>query len=27
VALHPDIMPALKPWSEKLGVAMPSPVA
>lgn len=23
VALHPDIMPALRPWAEKLGVAMP----
>jgi L-lactate dehydrogenase len=23
VALHPTIMPALSPWSEKLGVAAP----
>jgi L-lactate dehydrogenase len=23
VALHPSIMPALKPWAQKLGVAMP----
>ena len=24
VALHPDILPALKPWAEKLGVALPA---
>jgi L-lactate dehydrogenase len=27
VALHPDIMPALAPWTGKLGVAQPSPLA
>jgi L-lactate dehydrogenase len=26
VALHPSIMPALAPWAEKLGVAMPESV-
>jgi L-lactate dehydrogenase len=27
VELHPDIVPALRPWSEKLGVALPAPLA
>jgi len=27
VELHPTILPALAPWSEKLGVPMPAPVA
>jgi L-lactate dehydrogenase len=26
VALHPSIMPALDPWAQKLGVALPSPL-
>lgn len=26
VRLHPEIMPALKPWAEKLGVALPAAV-
>jgi hypothetical protein len=25
VALYPTIMPALAPWAEKLGVAIPKP--
>jgi LDH2 family malate/lactate/ureidoglycolate dehydrogenase len=24
VALHPDILPALAPWADKFGVALPS---
>jgi L-lactate dehydrogenase len=27
VALHPDIMPALMPWTERLAVAAPAPLA
>ena len=27
VELHPTILPALAPWSAKLGVPMPAPVA
>jgi L-lactate dehydrogenase len=27
VALYPTILPALIPWSEKLGVSLPSPIA
>ncbi len=27
VALHPAILPALRPWAEKLGVAVPGPSA
>jgi L-lactate dehydrogenase len=26
VALHPETMPALAPWAEKLGVASPGPL-
>jgi LDH2 family malate/lactate/ureidoglycolate dehydrogenase len=26
VALHPETMPALAPWAEKLAVAVPDPV-
>jgi LDH2 family malate/lactate/ureidoglycolate dehydrogenase len=25
VALHPSIMPALEPWADKLGIALPTP--
>ena len=27
VELHPDTVPALRPWSEKLGIALPEPLA
>ena len=27
VALYPTILPALKPWAEKYGVAAPAPVS
>jgi len=27
LALYPSIMPTLAPWSEKLGVAAPAPMA
>ena len=26
VELHPSILPALAPWAEKLGVAVPEPI-
>jgi hypothetical protein len=26
VALHADVLPALAPWAEKLGVALPAPL-
>jgi LDH2 family malate/lactate/ureidoglycolate dehydrogenase len=27
VELHPDTIPALRPWAEKLGIALPEPLA
>jgi L-lactate dehydrogenase len=27
VELHPDVVPALRPWAEKLGLALPAPLA